>query len=108
MNINNYIFKALPGGTYLIEIQYAGFKTVTKNVLVNGDVNENFQLDDNYIEQDAVVITGSSKAVQIKRNPVPIIAISNASSGMTPCSLSALAFTRIMNRIGTPPEIDSY
>jgi iron complex outermembrane receptor protein len=74
----NYIFKALPGGTYLIEIQYAGFKTVTKNVLVNGDVNENFQLDDNYIEQDAVVITGSSKAVQIKRNPVPIIAISNA------------------------------
>jgi iron complex outermembrane receptor protein len=74
----NYIFKSLPGGTYLIEVQYVGFKSITKNVLVNGDVNENFQLDDNYIEQDAVVITGSSKAVQIKRNPVPIIAISNA------------------------------
>ncbi|HMG82061.1 MAG TPA: TonB-dependent receptor plug domain-containing protein, partial [Ferruginibacter sp.] len=74
----NYTFKDLPGGTYLIEVHYVGFKSITKTVYIDGDVVQNFAMDDNYIEQDAVVITGSSKAVQIKRNPVPIIAISNA------------------------------
>ncbi len=76
-SLGNYTFRSLPGGTYLVEVQYVGFKSITRNVFVNGDVNENFVMDDNYIEQDAVVITGSSKAVQIKRNPVPIVAISN-------------------------------
>jgi iron complex outermembrane receptor protein len=76
-SLGHYIFRLLPGGTYLIEARYLGYKTITKSVTIDGDVIENFVMTDNYIEQDAVVITGSSKAVQIKRNPVPIIAISN-------------------------------
>ena len=102
-----YIFSSLPSGTYLIEARLQGYKTITRNVLINGDVVENFVLTDNYIEQDAVVITGSSKATQIKRNPVPIISISNAyiTQNLSTNIIDAIAKVPGVNALTTGPNV---
>src|ERR1700712_2254796 len=73
----HYAFKSLPSGTYLVEVRIIGFKAVTKNIVVNGDVIENFELTDNAVEESVVVVTGLSKATQVKRSPIPIIAVTH-------------------------------
>ena len=72
-----YVFKNLPSGHFLMEIHSVGFKTITRNIVVNGISVENFQLDENIIEESAVVVTGLSKATQIKRSPIPIVSVSH-------------------------------
>ncbi len=73
----HYMFKSLPSGTYLVEVRNVGFKSVTKNIAINGDVVENFELADNAVEESVVVVTGLSKATQVKHSPIPIVAVSH-------------------------------
>ena len=68
-------FKNLPLGTFLLEIKFVGYKSVTKNIPVTGAVKADFQLTESAAEISEVVVTGSSKATQIKRNPVPIVSV---------------------------------
>jgi iron complex outermembrane receptor protein len=72
-----YRVNSIPSGKYLIEVHSIGFKTFTRSVVVSGPVTQDFTLADAYVEESAVVVTGLSKATQIKRNPVPIVAISH-------------------------------
>lgn len=73
----NYKFKALPAGTYLVQVEYVGFKTLSRSITVKGTTIANFELADQLIEESTVVVTGVSKATQIKRNPVPIISVNH-------------------------------
>jgi len=70
-----YKFHILPSGTYLVEVHSIGYKAVTVTVSISGPVNKDFFLSDQYVEGSPVVVTGLSKATQIKRSPVPIVAI---------------------------------
>lgn len=72
-----YHFNSLPSGKYLVEAHFVGYKTLTKTATVSGPVTLDFTLSDEYVEESAVVVTGLSKATQIKRNPVPIVSISH-------------------------------
>lgn len=74
----HYLIENLPSGTFLVEVKFEGYKTITKNILLkNGTLNEDFNLEQSVKEINEVVVTGSSKAVQIKRNPVPIVVVSH-------------------------------
>jgi len=73
----HYSIKSLPSGSYLVEVRFVGYKSVTKTVTINGTVEENFELSDNAVEESVVVVTGLSKATQVKRSPIPIVAISH-------------------------------
>jgi iron complex outermembrane receptor protein len=71
-----FSFKNLPMGSFLIEINYNGYKTFTKTIILNNtEVKENFALTETVTEVNEVVVTGTSKATQIKRNPVPIATV---------------------------------
>ncbi len=72
----HFQFSNIPGGTYLTEIRFVGYKSVLKNIFFNQNVEENFSLDISIIEESEIVVTGSSKATSIRRNPIPIISIS--------------------------------
>ncbi|HTI09856.1 MAG TPA: TonB-dependent receptor [Puia sp.] len=76
-NNGYYKFNNLPSGSYLIEVHYVGFKTVTKTVTVSGPITLDFTLSDESIEESPVVVTGLSKATQIKRSPVPIVSVNH-------------------------------
>jgi len=73
----HYRFNSLPSGQYLVEVHYVGYKTFTKTVKVSGPVTLDFSLADEFVEESPVVVTGLSKATQIKRSPVPIVAVTH-------------------------------
>jgi iron complex outermembrane recepter protein len=72
-----YQFNSLPTGTYIIEVHYVGYVTNIKNVIIQGSTIENFELSESTLQESPVVITGLSKATQIKRTPIPIVAVSH-------------------------------
>ena len=76
-SLGRFQIKNLPSGTFLLEVKFEGYKSVTKNILLSGDVKANFSLDESATEINEVVVTGSSKATQIKRNPVPIVSVNH-------------------------------
>jgi iron complex outermembrane receptor protein len=73
-----YHFSNLPSGTYLIEAHAIGYTSLTKNVTISGVSEMDFMLLQQYFEESPVVITGLSKATQIRRSPVPIVSINHA------------------------------
>ncbi len=72
-----YQFNSLPTGAYIIEVFYVGYITKIKNVIIQGSTTENFELSESTLQESPVVITGLSKATQIKRTPIPIVAVSH-------------------------------
>src|SRR3982751_5119550 len=74
----DYRFSNLPSGTYLVEAHAIGHSTQIKDITISEKAVLNFVLGLQYTEQSAVVVTGQSKATQIKRSPVPIVTMSHA------------------------------
>jgi iron complex outermembrane recepter protein len=72
-----YRFANLPTGTYLIEAHAIGHSTQIKNMTVADNAVLDFSLGLQYTEESPVVITGISKATQIKRSPVPIVTMNH-------------------------------
>src|SRR5215471_9937263 len=70
----NYHFRNLPSGNYLLEVNFIGFKTLTQTVLITGNTEQDFVLISTAIEEAPVVVTGLSRATQITRSPIPIVA----------------------------------
>ncbi len=102
-----YFFKSLPSGNFLIEVRFVGFSALTKTVAINGASAENFELETNIVEESAVVVTGSSKATQVKRNPVPIIAISSEyiKKNLSTNIIDAIAKVPGVNALTTGPNV---
>lgn len=74
----NYKFANLPTGTYLVEAHAIGHSTQIKNITVSMGAVLDFNLGLQYTEESPVVVTGLSKATQIKRSPIPIVTMSHA------------------------------
>ncbi|HTI94475.1 MAG TPA: TonB-dependent receptor, partial [Puia sp.] len=102
-----YHFNSLPSGKYLIEVHSIGFKTFTRTVVVSGPVTADFSLTDSYVEESAVVVTGLSKATQIKRNPVPIVSISHdyLATNLSTNAIDAIAKIPGIRAVTTGPNI---
>jgi iron complex outermembrane receptor protein len=76
-SFGHYNFKILPSGTYLVEVILTGYKSISQSITLEDDTKADFKLEESYTENAEVVVTGISKATQIKQNPVPIVAISH-------------------------------
>ena len=94
----NYIINDIPSGTYLVEIKYIGYKTILKNIYFNGNEAQDFSMVIAVTEESEIVITGSSKATSIKRNPIPIVSISRQ-------FLQQNLSTNIIDAIATVPGV---
>ncbi len=73
----DYHFANLPSGTYLVEAHAIGHSTQIKSIAITEKAVLDFNLSLQYTEESPVVITGMSKATQIKRSPVPIVTMSH-------------------------------
>ncbi len=102
-----YRINSIPSGKYLIEAHFVGYKTLTKMATVSGPVTLDFMLSDEYVEESAVVVTGLSKATQIKRNPVPIVAISHdyLVSNLSTNAIDALVKIPGIRAVTTGPNV---
>jgi iron complex outermembrane receptor protein len=71
-----YTLTNVPKGVYLVQFTFLGYGTVTRNVDFSKTSTLNIQLQLSSIETSEVIITGVSRATEIKRNPVPMVAVS--------------------------------
>lgn len=56
-NDGNYVFKNIPEGEYNIRVTYIGHETITKDVVVNREINLDFHMEMKPIMEDEVIIT---------------------------------------------------
>ena len=103
----NYMIHSLPSGKYLVEVHSIGFKTLTRTIVINGSTIANFELADEFVEESPVVVTGLSKATQIKRSPVPIVAINHAylTTNLSTNIIDAIAKVPGVSALTTGPNV---
>lgn len=70
-----YTINNIPSGAFLVEIRFIGYKTILESFYFNENLTANFSMEISVTEENEIVITGSSKATSIKRNPIPIVSI---------------------------------
>ncbi len=73
-----YTINHLPKGVYLVQVRYLGYATFNQRVDFSKTAVLDVQLHISSIEAGEVVITGVSKATEIKRDPVPMVAVGRA------------------------------
>jgi iron complex outermembrane receptor protein len=71
----NYILRNIPAGTYLVQAGFVGYKNNVKTISLNENTKTDFAMEISVVEENEIVVTGSSKATTIKRNPIPIVSI---------------------------------
>jgi iron complex outermembrane receptor protein len=71
----NYTIHNVPAGTYLIQAGFVGYKNNIKTIALNENATADFVLEISITEETEIVVTGTSKATTIKRNPIPVISI---------------------------------
>jgi iron complex outermembrane receptor protein len=71
-----YTLNNVPNGVYLVQFTFIGYGTGARNIDFSKSNTVDIQLQTSTIEASEVVITGVSKATEIKRNPVPMLAVS--------------------------------
>ena len=72
----SYKLSHLPKGSYLVQVRYIGYGTVNQKIDLSKTTTMDFQLETASIEANEVVITGVSRATEIKRSPIPLVAVS--------------------------------
>ncbi|MBN9383962.1 MAG: TonB-dependent receptor [Chitinophagaceae bacterium] len=102
-----YKFNSLPSGSYLVEVRSIGLKAVTLTVSISGPVTRDFVLTDQYVEESPVVVTGLSKATQIKRSPVPIVAVDHQyiATNLSTNIIDAIAKVPGVSALTTGPNV---
>ena len=70
-----YIIDNLPTAKILIQISFIGYKEIIVTVDMATTTTKDFALETSVKEMNEIVVTGTSKATEIKRNPVPMISI---------------------------------
>ena len=103
----HYVLHNIPAGNYLVQVDYVGYKNNVKKILLNQNMNVDFALEISITEESEIVITGSSKATTIKRNPIPIVSISKQylEENLSTNIIDAIARVPGVNAVTTGPNI---
>lgn len=72
-----YILDNLPKGKFIVIASQISFSKTTITINISGTAHQDFVLNESAVESKEVVITGQSKATEINRSPIPIVAINS-------------------------------
>ena len=70
-----YALRNLPKGVYLVSVTFVGYAAYTQKVDLSTTTTLNVTLSVSAIEEAEVVVTGVSRATELKRDPVPMVAV---------------------------------
>lgn len=73
-----YIINRDIKGVYLVQFNFIGYGSITRTVDFTKTEVLDVQLQVSSIETGEVIVTGVSKATEIKRNPIPMVAVGKA------------------------------
>jgi iron complex outermembrane receptor protein len=105
--MGNYHFEKIPKANYQLQISSVGYKTFSKVIAVSGNTIVNFELDESTTELTEVVITGSSKATEIKKSPVSVALVNKEylTTNLSTNIIDAIAKIPGVSAITTGPNI---
>lgn len=72
-----YKIPNLPGTTLIVQVSFLGYKSIVEKVDLSGKSTLNFELEQAITEMNEVVITGTSRATEMTRSPVPIVTLNS-------------------------------
>ncbi|MGG9960268.1 TonB-dependent receptor [Ferruginibacter sp. SUN106] len=103
----NYSINNLPNGNYLVEVKFVGYKSALQNISIQGNVIQDFSLEPSVVEENEVVVTGTSKATSIKKNPIPIVSIGKQylQQNLSTNIIDAIAKVPGINAVTTGPNV---
>ncbi len=103
----NYKISSLPNGTYMVELEFLGYATITKQVSIKGDVVHNFVLSPSSSSEKEVIVTALGNATDIKRTPTPVSIVTHDMLLQTTASnaVDAIALQPGITAITTGPGI---
>src|ERR1035438_2534455 len=90
----------LPKRKLLLKISSLGYKTLIEEVDLGKTTIMDFSLEESPEEMNEVVVTGTSKATEVKRNPVPILVLDRK-------GIDQNLNTNIIDAIAKLPGIDA-
>lgn len=70
--LGEFTIDNLNDGNHLIEVSHIGYATLAVTIEVKGETNKDFNLLEAIVENNAVVVTGVSKAIQLKKIPFQV------------------------------------
>ncbi|MES2810223.1 MAG: TonB-dependent receptor [Bacteroidota bacterium] len=73
-----YTLSHISKGTYVVQVSYVGYSSFTQRVDFTKTTELNVQLQASSIEAGEVIITGVSRATELKRSPIPMAAVGKA------------------------------
>ena len=68
----NFEISDLPDTKTLVQVKLLGYKTLIEHINFKETSERDFIMEESVIEANEVVVTGVSKATEVKRNPVPM------------------------------------
>lgn len=103
----NFLIQNIPSETYLVQIRYIGYKTILQKIRFDANKVQNFSMDISATEEDEIVITGTSKATSIKRNPIPIVSINRQflQQNLSTNIIDAIAKVPGISEVTTGPNV---
>lgn len=103
----NYLLKNIPTGTYLVEVKFIGFKTMLEHIYFDENKTADFSMVISITEENEIVITGTSKATSLKRNPIPIISINKQylQTNLSTNIIDAISKVPGLNAVTTGPNV---
>lgn len=102
----SYKVHNLPAITTLVQIKLIGFKTFVQSIDLSTS-QLNVELEESVIEAEEVVVTGSSHATEMKKNPVPMVSIDQKYLNQNSYGniIDALAKVPGLSAVSTGPNI---
>ncbi len=73
----SYEMSNLPKTKTIMQVKLIGYKTFIKLIDLSNTSDLPILLEQSVLESNEVVVTGVSKATEIKRSPIPIVSIDN-------------------------------
>jgi iron complex outermembrane receptor protein len=106
-NKGAYKIQNLPSGKFLVEVSYAGYGSVIETVEIKADIQKDFILSPEVVENQGVTVTGVSGATQIKKTPIPITILrkENFLKEASGNLIDALSKTPGVSQVSTGPAI---
>ncbi len=96
----NFSFVNLPKGNYLLNVKYVGYAALNIQLKLYRDTTIRIQLAQTAAELNDVVVTGVSKATEVKESPIAITLVNQK-------ELQATTATNIVDAISRLPGVSS-
>src|SRR5215203_309733 len=102
-----YILRNIPLGHTVIEVSYAGYKTLVEHLDLTGNNEHNITLSSTIIVNEGVTVTAVGGATSIRKAPIPITKVNKTELLSTASTNIIDALTRQpgVNQLSTGPAI---